>query len=125
VATCWSCLGDVVKAGLDAHFCGACKKIQPAPDPNDLFGYLGLPARYRVDEAARSELEARYHELSRKLHPDRFTGASARERRLSMEKTTNLNQTIRTLRDPIKRATTSSPARGASWKRRGEPIRSS
>jgi molecular chaperone HscB len=101
MAQCWNCQGAAADAGFEAHFCPGCGKIQPRPDPRDLYGFFGLPPRYAVDGA---ELEARYHELSRKLHPDRFTRATARERRLSMEKTTDLNRAVRTLRDPIQRA---------------------
>jgi molecular chaperone HscB len=99
--TCWSCQAATPEQGFLAHFCPACGKIQPLPAAADLFGFLGLPVQFVVD---RTQLEARYHELSRKLHPDRFTLASARERRLSMAKTTDLNQAVRTLRDRIARA---------------------
>ncbi len=101
MTSCWHCQAATAEGGFEAHFCPACGKIQPRPDPRDLFGFLGLPVKLDLD---RQALEARYHELSRKLHPDRFTRATARERRFSMEKTTDLNQAVRTLRDPIRRA---------------------
>lgn len=71
-----------------------------APDP-DLFAVLGLPRRLEI---APEELEARFHERSRLLHPDRFARATPQERRLSLERTTRLNQAYRTLRDPWARA---------------------
>ncbi len=71
-----------------------------APDP-DLFAVLGLPRRFEV---APEELEARFHDRSRLLHPDRVARATPQERRLSLERTTRLNQAYRTLRDPWARA---------------------
>jgi molecular chaperone HscB len=67
----------------------------------DLFAVLGLPRRYDV---APSELERRFHERSRAVHPDRFARATPAERRASLERTTRLNQAYRTLRDPWRRA---------------------
>jgi len=46
------------------------------------FELLGLPARFAVDAAA---LEARYRELQREVHPDRFAAAPEIERRASMQ----------------------------------------
>jgi len=39
------------------------------PESEPLRAVSGLPARFAVDAAA---LEARYHELQREVHPDRF-----------------------------------------------------
>ncbi|MGA6973924.1 MAG: hypothetical protein WBY93_20010, partial [Candidatus Binatus sp.] len=41
----------------------------PLAAPLDCFAALGLPRKLTIDLDA---LERRYHELSRKLHPDRF-----------------------------------------------------
>jgi DNA-binding NtrC family response regulator len=49
-------------------------------------------------------LEKRFRELSLQLHPDRFAHADARERRMSLEQSSALNQAYRTLRDPERRA---------------------
>jgi molecular chaperone HscB len=56
---------------------------------------------YDVDIPA---LERQFRELSLKLHPDRFAQADARERRLSLEQSTALNEAYRTLKDPSRRA---------------------
>ncbi|HSP79017.1 MAG TPA: Fe-S protein assembly co-chaperone HscB [Myxococcaceae bacterium] len=65
------------------------------------FDVFGLPLAYDVDVPA---LEKQYRELSLKLHPDRFAPAEAKERRLSLEQTTALNEAYKTLREPTKRA---------------------
>jgi molecular chaperone HscB len=62
---------------------------------------MGLEPAPAIDASA---LEKRFHELSRQLHPDRFAKASARERRVALERTTALNEAYRTLRDPAARA---------------------
>ena len=71
-----------------------------APVP-DLFAVLGLPRRFEVEVA---ELERRFHERSRLLHPDRFARATLGERRIALERATRLNDAYRTLKEPRRRA---------------------
>ncbi len=96
MAICWACQ----KENGDEPFCAACGKIQPAR-PRDYFAIFGLTARYHIDESA---LEKSYRDLSRKVHPDKFAKADARERRFSAEQTTALNQVYKALREPVSRA---------------------
>lgn len=96
MATCWACGQD----NGNGAFCAACGKIQPGR-PRDFFELMGLERRYHLDVPA---LERSYRELSRRLHPDKFARAEARERRFSLEQTTQLNQALKTLRDPTARA---------------------
>jgi len=65
------------------------------------FDVFGLPRAYGLDVPS---LEKRYRERSLQVHPDRFANASPRERRLSLEHTTRLNDAYKTLRDPVRRA---------------------
>ena len=69
-------------------------------EPTDFFSFFGLPRRLQLDEAA---LEREFYALSRKLHPDVYSRASAREQAWSLEKTSQLNDAYRTLKDPISR----------------------
>ena len=96
--SCWSCGAEVP---LDALFCPACESLQPPRPGRDYFRILEVPRSFRQDPAT---LEAAFKRLSRKLHPDRFATASARERRLSLEHATALNDAWRTLKVPVKRA---------------------
>ncbi len=64
------------------------------------FELFGLDSSYVVDNA---QLSARYRELQRVVHPDRFAGASEQEQRLSMQSSTLINQAYETLRDPVLR----------------------
>lgn len=94
---CWSCQGPVSLGDL---FCGTCKAVQ-APGQIDHYARLGLDVTYDVDEGA---LERGYFEKQRLLHPDRFATRSAKERSLSMQQATSLNEAFETLKDPLKRA---------------------
>ena len=70
----------------------------PAGDP---FALLGLPRAHAID---RGELERRYLELSKELHPDRFVGAPPAEQRRAVERASAVNTASRVLRDPVARA---------------------
>ena len=91
---CWSC-GDM----RAAHFCESCGKLQPAV-PTDYFTFFGLPRKLNLDVA---ELEREFYKLSRKLHPDLYARGSGQEQQWSLEKSSQLNDAYRTLRDPIAR----------------------
>ncbi len=91
---CWSC-GDM----RAAHFCQSCGKLQPAV-PTDYFTFFGVPRKLNLDVAA---LEREFYSLSRKLHPDLYGRASEQEQHWSLEKSSQLNDAYRTLRDPIAR----------------------
>jgi molecular chaperone HscB len=65
------------------------------------FQIFGVPARFEVDLSA---LEARYRELQREVHPDRFAGASQAEQRVSMQLSTRVNEAYQTLKSPLRRA---------------------
>ncbi|HEY3132334.1 MAG TPA: Fe-S protein assembly co-chaperone HscB [Acidobacteriota bacterium] len=93
---CWNC-----RRGIgEPHFCPYCGKIQPATQ-SDYFAFLGFARSPKLD---LRELEERFHDLSRKLHPDRFFRSSEQERALSMEQSSRLNDAYRTLRNPVLRA---------------------
>jgi len=83
-----------------AHFCPACGKIQPLPRGTDYFAFFGLPQKLTLD---LEQLEQRFHSLSWKLHPDHFARASEDERQLSLERSSQLNDAYRTLRDQVAR----------------------
>lgn len=66
----------------------------------DLFAALGLPRKLITDFRA---LEANYHEISRRIHPDRFAGSPAKVRDASVRATALVTRAFRTLRDPVSR----------------------
>jgi molecular chaperone HscB len=67
----------------------------------DPFAILGFERKYDIDLAAA---ERRHRELSRALHPDRYAGAGAAERKLTLAKAIEVNEAWRIVRDPIARA---------------------
>jgi molecular chaperone HscB len=93
-AECWSC--GAMRA---AHYCQECGKVQP-PLPVDYFSFFGLPYKLNLDTA---QLERDFYALSRKLHPDINARAGGPEQEWSLEKTSQLNDAYRTLKDPISR----------------------
>lgn len=97
VVACWSCRGPVATSHL---FCPTCEAVQP-PGQREHFDRLGIGVSFDVDVEA---LDQRYFELQRVLHPDRFATKSAKERALSQQQATSLNEAYETLKDPLKRA---------------------
>ncbi|PYP85189.1 MAG: Fe-S protein assembly co-chaperone HscB [Candidatus Angelobacter sp. Gp1-AA117] len=91
---CWSC-----RQPASGHFCPSCGKIQPA-QATDYFSFFSLPRKLNIDLPS---LEREFYRLSRKLHPDLFARGSAQEQEWSTEKTSQLNDAYRTLKDPIAR----------------------
>lgn len=67
----------------------------------DVFAVFGLEPRLDI---ARSELEARYLELSRACHPDHHAAAGADERIALLTRAAEVNDAYRILRDPWQRA---------------------
>ncbi len=93
-ANCWSC--GAMRA---AHFCQECGKVQP-PVPVDYFTFFGLPYRLNIDT---KQLERDFYDLSRHLHPDINVREGGPEQEWSLQKSSQLNDAYRTLRDPILR----------------------
>src|SRR4051812_32758380 len=94
---CWSC----ERAVGESPQCSSCGAILPPDVKADHFAVFGLERRYDLDEG---ELEARYRERSRKLHPDRFATADARARRAALQHGVQMNEARGVLRDPLRRA---------------------
>ena len=93
---CWNCQSEVG----GEYFCDHCIKIQPAPPDVDYFQRLGLPRHLTID---LQDLERRFHELSRRIHPDLFQRRTDKEKAISLQNSAILNTAYRTLRDPILR----------------------
>ncbi len=94
---CWSCKGPVASTAM---FCATCGAVQP-PGQGDRFTRLGLARGFDVD---RGDLDRRYFALQRDLHPDRFATRAAREREISLQQSTSLNEAYETVKSPLRRA---------------------
>lgn len=89
---CWRCR----QLNPPAFFCPHCEAIQLLPSNSDylaLFGFAGRPG------IETDELQRRYYDLSRRLHPDRFQTGSPEEQRASVRAAALLNDAFRTLKD--------------------------
>ena len=64
------------------------------------FELFGLPLRFDIDSA---DLSARYRDLQRHVHPDRYASGSDQQRRLALQMTAHINEAFQTLKDPLAR----------------------
>jgi molecular chaperone HscB len=67
----------------------------------DYYELLGIPRSLNL---SLEDLQKRYYDLSRQLHPDRFMQKPEAERQRALDMSSALNDANRTLKDPIKRA---------------------
>jgi molecular chaperone HscB len=65
------------------------------------FEIFGLSPQFAVDRAA---LDARWKDLQREAHPDRFATADAQSQRQAMQWSVRINEAYQRLKDPLKRA---------------------
>jgi molecular chaperone HscB len=65
------------------------------------FDIFGLAPQFAIDRAA---LDARWKDLQREAHPDRFATAPAAAQREAMQWSVRINEGYQRLKDPLKRA---------------------
>lgn len=65
------------------------------------FDLFQLPPQFAIDVDA---LDAAYHEVQNRVHPDKFVHASSVEKRVAMQWATRANEAYQTLKSPLKRA---------------------
>ncbi len=68
---------------------------------SDPFETMGVEPKFDLE---LDKLAERHRDLSRALHPDRYAGAPAAERRLALGKAIEVNDAFRVLKDPVRRA---------------------
>ncbi|MDM0034086.1 Fe-S protein assembly co-chaperone HscB [Variovorax sp. J22P271] len=66
------------------------------------FVLFAVPATFAQDRGA---LDARWKELQREAHPDRFAAQGGAAQRLAMQWSVRINEAYQRLKNPIKRAT--------------------
>ena len=67
----------------------------------DYFTLFGLPAGYEIDTQA---LAARFQDLQRQYHPDKFASGTPAEQLAAVQHSATINQAWQTLRNPLSRA---------------------
>jgi len=65
------------------------------------FDIFNIPVSFDFDADI---VQQRYRELQKMVHPDNFVGASAQEKRLSLQHTSRINEAFNTLKQPVGRA---------------------
>jgi len=68
---------------------------------SDDFELFDLPQRFAQDRAA---IDARWKELQREAHPDRFASQGGAAQRLAMQWSVRINEAYQRLKDPLRRA---------------------
>jgi len=68
---------------------------------SDDFELFGLQPRFAQD---RAMLDARWKDLQREAHPDRFAAQGPAAQRVAMQWSVRINEAYQRLRDPLKRA---------------------
>lgn len=94
---CWNCTNEINRADL---FCPSCNKIQP-PAQADHFTRLNMPHNF---DLGLKKLEVAYFSMQTKLHPDRFTAKSEKEKLFSMQQSMSVNEAYEALKSPLSRA---------------------
>jgi molecular chaperone HscB len=65
------------------------------------FEIFDVPARFALD---RARLDARWKDLQREAHPDRFAASNAQAQRKAMQWSVRINEAYQRLKDPARRA---------------------
>jgi len=68
---------------------------------SDDFELFGLPRRFAQE---RAQIDARWKELQREAHPDRFAAQGAAAQRVAMQWSVRINEAYQRLKDPQRRA---------------------
>lgn len=68
---------------------------------SDDFELMGLPRQFALD---RAQLDARWKELQKQAHPDRFAAEGAVAQRVAMQWSVRINEAYQRLKHPLKRA---------------------
>ena len=76
------------------------QKLASAPGA-DYFRLFGLTYDYNIDT---DRLNETYRQLQRNFHPDRYTHAGIAEQRLAQQRSGQINDGYRVLKDPLLRA---------------------
>lgn len=64
------------------------------------FELFDLPTQFTID---LDVLATRYRNLQQAVHPDKYANASDRERRLAVQKASDINEAFQVLKDPLLR----------------------
>ncbi|KAJ7971345.1 iron-sulfur cluster co-chaperone protein HscB, mitochondrial [Quillaja saponaria] len=96
---CWNC--HVVAESALFLVCDSCRSIQPVDESVHYFEIFGLEKKYDIEDV---NLEGKYKQWQKKLHPDLVHSKSEKEREYAAEQSTRVIHAFRTLSKPLSRA---------------------
>ncbi|MCD7451526.1 hypothetical protein HAX54_012512 [Datura stramonium] len=100
--SCWNCCNGVSSSTTTPFLvCTACGCVQPVDQSVDYFRIFGLEKKYGIEG---ENLERKYKDWQRKLHPDLVHTKSQKEREYAAEQSARVIDAYRTLTDPLSRA---------------------
>ncbi|XP_053558053.1 iron-sulfur cluster co-chaperone protein HscB [Bombina bombina] len=94
---CWKCQKTVSGAQL---FCSFCHSLQPPDENRDYFQILDCDKSFTIDIL---DLQLKYRNLQRLLHPDYFSQKSQSEQEISENQSSLVNKAYNTLLSPLSR----------------------
>ncbi|XP_009626384.1 iron-sulfur cluster co-chaperone protein HscB homolog isoform X1 [Nicotiana tabacum] len=97
---CWNC-NAVSSTTTPFLVCNACGCVQPVDQSVDYFHIFGLEKKYGIEG---ENLERKYKDWQRKLHPDLVHTKSEKEKEYAAEQSARVINAYRTLTDPLSRA---------------------
>ena len=90
-----SCHAGPAADFLSRHLCQDCGRPLAVSREETYFSVLGVSQKFAQNSA---ELQRRFYEVSRALHPDRFTTGDDGAKRISLERMSLVNEAYRTLK---------------------------
>lgn len=101
IASCWNC--NVVAASMNPFLvCHSCRAVQPVDHSIDYFDIFSLKKKFEIDD---DNLERKYKDWQKKLHPDLVHSKSKEEKEYAAEQSARVIDAYRTLTDALARAT--------------------
>ncbi|XP_073004849.1 iron-sulfur cluster co-chaperone protein HscB homolog [Typha latifolia] len=97
---CWNC-GVSSAAAKPFLACGSCGSVQPVDPSVDYFRIFGLERTYDIKD---DNLEGKYKDWQKKLHPDLVHTKSENEKAFAAEQSARVIDAYHTLRKPLSRA---------------------
>lgn len=98
---CWNC-NAVPGSTIPFLFCQSCRSVQPVDHSFDYFQIFGLEKKFDIGE---ENLEGKYKDWQKKLHPDLVHSKSKEEREYAAEQSARVIDAYSTLTNPLSRAT--------------------
>ncbi|CBI39120.3 hypothetical protein VitviT2T_011572 [Vitis vinifera] len=96
---CWNCKAAAQTTPFLA--CDSCRSVQPVDPSVDYFQIFGLEKKYELED---NNLEGKYKDWQKKLHPDLVHSKSEEEKEYAAEQSARVIDAYQTLSKPLARA---------------------